>query len=218
MQKKKDKEKKKEKSKNIVYNIGDMKNLDDKKDEEVIPYILKSPGYLEIIILRYKDKLNRYIMRISNIPKEDVDDLIQDIFLSVYENLNSFNTNLSFSSWIYRIAHNKTINFWKKHKDELSQINIEENLFLVESVFNENSVKIDIENIENAELISKILEKLDPKYKEVLILKFLEEKDYKEISDILQKPMGTIATLLNRAKKRFRVELDKIENPWQIKK
>jgi RNA polymerase sigma-70 factor (ECF subfamily) len=75
-----------------------MKNLDQKKDEEIISYILESPEYLEIIILRYKDKLKRYIMRISNIPKDDVDDLIQDIFLSVYENLNSFNLSLSFSS------------------------------------------------------------------------------------------------------------------------
>ena len=44
---------------------------------------------------------------------------------------------------------------------------------------------------------------LDEKYKEVLILKFWEGKDYKEISDILQKPMGSIATLINRGKKNF---------------
>jgi RNA polymerase sigma-70 factor (ECF subfamily) len=45
---------------------------------------------------------------------------------------------------------------------------------------------------------------LDPKYKSILILRFLEEKDYGEISDILRKPPGTIATLLHRAKKEFR--------------
>jgi len=49
-----------------------------------------------------------------------------------------------------------------------------------------------------------MLNKLDDKYKEVLVLKFLEEKDYKEISDILQKPLGTVATLINRAKKQFK--------------
>ena len=52
--------------------------------------------------------------------------------------------------------------------------------------------------------INKILTKMDEKYKEILILKYLEEKDYKEMSDILQKPIGTIATLINRAKKQFR--------------
>ncbi|MBU1428034.1 hypothetical protein KKB07_04160, partial [bacterium] len=47
------------------------------------------------------------------------------------------------------------------------------------------------------------------KYKDVLILKFVEEKDYREISDILHKPMGTIATLINRAKKSLKQELEK---------
>ena len=49
------------------------------------------------------------------------------------------------------------------------------------------------------------------KYREVLILKFLEEKDYREISDILKKPSGTVATLINRAKKSF-YEMAKEEN------
>ncbi|KKQ50636.1 MAG: RNA polymerase sigma-70 factor, ECF subfamily [Candidatus Shapirobacteria bacterium GW2011_GWE1_38_10] len=52
--------------------------------------------------------------------------------------------------------------------------------------------------------VTTILEKLKPDYKEVLILKFFEDKDYQEISDILQKPMGTVATLLSRAKIQFK--------------
>ena len=54
------------------------------------------------------------------------------------------------------------------------------------------------------------------KYSEVLILKFLEDKDYKEISDILKKPMGTIATLINRAKKKFRIEASKQKHDLRI--
>ncbi|MCD4694215.1 hypothetical protein K8R62_02545 [bacterium] len=57
--------------------------------------------------------------------------------------------------------------------------------------------------------INEILKKLDGKYREVLVLKFLEEKDYKEISDILQKPMGSVATLISRGKKQFYKELQK---------
>ncbi len=56
--------------------------------------------------------------------------------------------------------------------------------------------------------INRMLNKLDKKYQEVLILKFLEGKSYKEISDILKKPMGTVATLVNRAKKQFRDNID----------
>ena len=50
----------------------------------------------------------------------------------------------------------------------------------------------------------KVFTKLPIKYKEILVLKYLEEKDYREMSDILRKPMGTIATLVNRAKQKFK--------------
>ena len=60
-----------------------------------------------------------------------------------------------------------------------------------------------------SETVTRILEGLDSKYQEVLILKYLEDKDYKEISDILKKPMGTVATLLSRAKQQFKKVADK---------
>jgi RNA polymerase sigma-70 factor (ECF subfamily) len=56
------------------------------------------------------------------------------------------------------------------------------------------------------EEVRSVLNDMDERYREVLVLKFLEEKDYKEISDILEKPMGTVATLINRAKKQFKEE------------
>jgi len=57
---------------------------------------------------------------------------------------------------------------------------------------------------EQNEHISSLLSQLKPDYKEVLVLKFFEDKDYQEISDILQKPMGTVATLISRAKIQFK--------------
>ncbi len=186
--------------------------LKDKNDEEVILSVYDSIDNFGIIIFRYQEKLKRYIKRISNIPDEEINDLIQDIFLSVYENLNSFNPKLSFSSWIYRIAHNKTINFWKKNKYSWESLNIDDNLFLVESVFNEKITENEYQIMENKEIISNSLKNIEKKYREVLILKFLEEKNYKEISDILEKPMGTIATLINRAKQKLKKEIEETQN------
>ncbi len=88
----------------------------------------------------------------------------------------------------------------------------------MEAVFNENSIELDIEKIANQELVEKVLKRMSLKYREVLILKFLEEKDYTEISDILEKPMGTIGTLINRAKKQFKKEMEKMEKEfYQLK-
>lgn len=60
-----------------------------------------------------------------------------------------------------------------------------------------------------SEEINKVLDLLDGKYREVLVLKFLEEKSYEEISDILKKPVGTVASMINRAKLAFKSETEK---------
>jgi RNA polymerase sigma-70 factor (ECF subfamily) len=70
---------------------------------------------------------------------------------------------------------------------------------------NEDLAK-ELERKYTGEEVRSVLDDMDERYKEVLVLKFLEEKDYKEISDILEKPMGTVATLINRAKKQFKEE------------
>jgi len=66
---------------------------------------------------------------------------------------------------------------------------------------------IDIQYLKDN--IFKILSRLDVKYREVLVLKFLEEKNYQEISDIIRRPMGTVGSLINTAKKEFKKELAK---------
>lgn len=67
-----------------------------------------------MIINRYKGKLYNYIRRITNVRDEDAEDLLQDVFLKVYLNLNDFDTDLKFSSWIYAIAHNQVISQHRK--------------------------------------------------------------------------------------------------------
>jgi len=180
-----------------------FEELENKKDEEIVSCVLKSSDCYSVLISRYENKLKKYILRISNFSPDEIEDLLQDIFISVYQNLNSFNQNLSFSSWIYRIAHNKVINHWKKNKTHQQGISIENNLFLVETIFNENAIEIEINNKIVQEKIENAFANIDKKYREVLVLKFIEGKDYQEISDILQKPMGSIATLINRGKKNF---------------
>jgi RNA polymerase sigma-70 factor (ECF subfamily) len=59
--------------------------------------------------------------------------------------------------------------------------------------------------------IKKVLNDINDKYKDVLILKFLEEKDYREISDILKIPMGTVATYINRGKKELKQKIKKYD-------
>ncbi len=160
------------------------------------------------IIDKYQEPLKRYIRRVARPGQDDLDILLQDVFIKVYENLNDFDQGLQFSSWIYRIAHNESIDFLRRKKrygtslDETS--GDEESATIGETLAADTDIVGDTDKAYIKKCIEAVLDDLEPKYRSVLVLKFLEEKDYGEISDILRKPPGTVATLIHRAKKEFR--------------
>ncbi|KKP81812.1 MAG: RNA polymerase sigma-70 factor, ECF subfamily [Candidatus Moranbacteria bacterium GW2011_GWF1_35_5] len=184
-----------------------LEECEGKEDNELVRLSLKNQEYFYCIISRYEKMIGHYIQRISSLSKEDVEDILQEVFISVYKNLNDFDNGLKFSSWIYRIAHNKTISAWRKKKSRPQSILKNEDTELFDFIASSEDILGDLEKKHSAQELHLILETLDEKYKEVLILKFIEDKDYKEISDILKKPMGTVATLINRAKKKLRDEI-----------
>lgn len=181
------------------YN-GDCQN---KTDNELVKLTLKDAEWYGCLMQRYESKLSRYIYRISGISQEDIEDLLQEIFLVVYRNLNDFDSGLKFSSWIYRITHNKVISNHRKIKARAQQINGEEGNKILSMIKDDHNLDETINDQITGEVLGKIMEKIDVKYREVLILRYLEEKDYNEMSDILKKPPSTIGTLLSRAKKNM---------------
>ena len=180
----------------------------NKTDEQIVVLTLKNQNYYLYLMERYETKLLNYILKISNISREDAEDILQEVFIKAYQNLNDFDLNYIFSNWIYSIAHNTTISFFRKNKVRPQTVSWED-----KDLNNILKSTLDAENTSLQKLtykhILKIINQLPLKYKEVLILKFVEGKDYQEISDILHEPMGTIATLINRAKKSLKQGLEK---------
>ncbi|MFA6194488.1 MAG: RNA polymerase sigma factor [Patescibacteria group bacterium] len=178
-------------------------------DAELVSLTLENQDNFLYLVDRYKGKLMNYIRRLTNINDDDAEDILQEVFIKVYLNLNGFDTDLKFSSWIYRITHNQVISQHRKLKarPEGYAINIEDKAAL--------SLAADIDIEAGADLnimkhnIARVLSGLDQKYRDILILKFLEEKNYQEISDIIRKPAGTVASMINKAKSEFKKELIK---------
>lgn len=182
----------------------DKDKCNSKTDEELVALALKNQDFFSCLVERYESKLMRYIRRISAATQEDAEDLLQEIFVKVYRNLNDFDPDLKFSSWIYRIAHNQVISSWRKTKSRPQVVKFEADEDFLKFIASDVDLARDTERKFTGEQVRKTINDLDEKYKEVLVLKFLEGKDYQEISDILEKPLGTVATLINRAKKQFR--------------
>ncbi|MBU1558043.1 sigma-70 family RNA polymerase sigma factor [Patescibacteria group bacterium] len=176
----------------------------EKTDGQLVELSLKNKDFFAYLIDRYEDKIFRYVKRITNVREDDLYDILQDIFIKVYENLNGYDSDLSFSSWIYRIAHNQVIDNHRKDKARPHGNSIDVDEAVLQNIANDFDILKEASLEYNKKYIEKALNSLDENNKEVLILRFFEEKDYKEISDILKKPMGTVATLINRAKKQFK--------------
>ncbi len=185
-----------------------IKECIDKTDEQLVVLTLKNQEYYLCLMKRYESELLNYIMKISNGNKQDAEDILQETFIKAYQNLNDFNLSLKFSNWIFRITHNATISAFRKKKIYSQAISWEEKD--LDSIL-QSTLDVENTNIQKLsyEHVLEIINRLPLKYKEILILKFIEDKDYRAISDILHKPMGTIATLLNRAKKAIIRELKK---------
>jgi RNA polymerase sigma-70 factor (ECF subfamily) len=162
-------------------------------DEQLIEKIKKRPEVFGKIIDRYQKKLERYVLYLTG-QKNEVDDLVQEVFIKVYINLNSFDTKKKFSSWIFRIAHNLAVNYLKKKK---IVFNLNENINIDDS----KNIEEDFEKKELKKIIESCLSNVPINYKEVVVLYYFENLSYEEISDSLKIPPGTVAIRLSRAKK-----------------
>jgi RNA polymerase sigma-70 factor (ECF subfamily) len=187
--------------------------MDKLTDNHIVEKTLyENKEFFALLIERYEKKIRRYVRRISYLSDNDLDDILQEIFIKTYQNLHDYDKKLSFSSWIYRIAHNLTIDKYRKYKAKKRDFSIDIEDEVSANIKNNYESENLTENNFHREYIEKALLNLKEKYREVIILFYFEEKSYKEISDILKKPENTVATLLSRAKKRLRDEINKITN------
>ncbi|MEI8174534.1 MAG: RNA polymerase sigma factor [bacterium] len=187
-----------------------MKDDIEKTDQEIIVATLHDKHAFSEIVKRYEMPISRYVRRLGCKDDSDVKDVLQEIFIKVFVNLNDYDPSLKFSSWLYRIAHNETISFFRKKNTRPSvlSLNMEDSeVFFAQLADDEDFVELAIKK-DDSNIIYSILNQLDSKYKEVLMLRFLEDKSYTEISDILKIPEGTVATLLNRGKKELKILLE----------
>ncbi len=173
-------------------------------DSELVEMTLKEPNQYSFLVERYEAKLRRYITRLGVRNPDDQLDVLQEIFIKAYRNLNSFDTSFSFSSWIYRIAHNEAISFYRKKNVRPEGHLVGESEEILEFISaKEEAADVSFDKGINATEVAKALSILDEKYREPIILRFFEHKEYEEISDILQIPIGSVGTLIHRGKKQL---------------
>ncbi len=178
-------------------------------DEEIAAQIQRGDNEsFGLLMERYERKITHYAKKFI-FNSEDIEDLVQEVFIKAYVNLKSFDTNRKFSSWLYRIAHNEFINaIKKKSREKLIFFDLDFDVLFPHLT----ATKASANQIKNSELklmLDQSLGKIKSKYREVLVLYYFEEMNYNEISEILRIPVSTVGVRLKRGK----IMLKNIVNP-----
>jgi len=156
-----------------------------------------------LLIERYEKRILRYGRRFLS-DNDDITDVVQDVFVKAYININDFDVSRSFSSWIYRIAHNEYVNRLKKKKQiPFSFFEWRSDIIFPHLIANEESDYVASSRIDR-DMLEKCMSELVPNYREVLVLSFYEELSYQEISEILHVPISTVGVRLRRAREAVR--------------
>ncbi len=136
--------------------------------------------------------------------KNDRDDLVQEIIYNLWKSFNSYNTRFKFSTWMYRIALNVAISFYRQEKKIKYHNEISEGLI----VFEEN---IENETESNLTLLQEFINELKEIDKAVILL-YLDDKSHREIAEITGFTETNIATKINRIKQKLRTNFSKDKN------
>jgi RNA polymerase sigma-70 factor (ECF subfamily) len=178
-------------------------------DEDVVRLV--QSGNIEIfgeIVNRYEEKIKRYGRKFLS-GTEDIEDIVQDTFIKAYENIQDFDANRKLSSWLYRIAHNEFINALKKQKKKPLSI------FELDTILPyhfDKEIQQEMDKDEVVKALDKCLDDLDLKYREPVILYYLEGLDYREIAEVLRIPISTVGIRLKRGRDKIKLICNKLIN------
>ena len=153
--------------------------------------------------LKYYDAIFKLVNRMIR-NREEVEDLTQEAFIKAFTSLNRFDNQYSFSTWLYKIATNNSIDHIRKKKLQTFSINkpieSEESDYSFE--LPDTGLEPDQELIasQRKKMLDEAMNALPPKYRQVILMRHVDEKEYQEIAKTLKLPLGTIKAHIFRAR------------------
>jgi RNA polymerase sigma factor (sigma-70 family) len=166
------------------------------------------------LMMKYKDSI--YFMLLKMVKnKNDAEDLTLEAFGKAFANLSFYSTDYAFSTWLYRIASNNCIDFLRRKKGAIYSINNDQDS---DSEENSSNFKSPLPNPEErliikqrGKILHNFIQKLNPKYRTLIDLRYFKEYSYEEIAKELDLPLGTVKVQLFRARNMLYNLIDKAD-------
>ena len=168
---------------------------------EIKAHDLEHKRKLAFNIDKYAQSVNNFVSYLIN-NTEEAKDITQDTFVKVWRNLEKFDTNRNFKTWVFTIAKRSAIDYLRKRKNvNFSSLDNEDtDLDFSQNIPDEELLAHEIFEInENIDLVNKALETISVESKMIVLLYNGEEMTFDEIAEILEKPMNTVKSQYRRA-------------------
>lgn len=164
------------------------------------------------LVLRFERPVYSLIARMVQDPAT-AEDLAQEAFVKAYRSLHTYDASRKLSSWLFKIAHNTTIDHLRRHAPDTVSLEAphdEEGRGGLAAILSDDSVEnpaAAAERRDMARSLERAISRLRPEYREAVVLFYLEGATYQEICDVTGLPLGTVKTNLHRARKELAVEM-----------
>ncbi len=181
-------------------------------DEDLIESFQNGDLYaFDLIVKRYKNQLLNFVYRFLG-NAEEAEDLVQETFLRVYRNRKAYQKVAKFSTWIYTIAGNLAKTELRKRKRRkffsISDLGYNEKDYdISDEAYNPEK---DVDGRMKEEIIHREIDDLSPKFREVILLRDVQQLSYEEISQIVNIPLGTVKSRVNRGRLKLQEKLKHI--------
>jgi RNA polymerase sigma-70 factor (ECF subfamily) len=176
-------------------------DIDD--DRLIKQFIAGDNSAFQVLVKRHKEKV-RNIIYLTMSNSALVDDIAQEVFITVYRNLKHFRFESQFTTWLYRITVNRC-------KDYLRKMNVRKIFSPIEEGIEVSEFDTPVENNDISRIVMDAISKLPVKLRMPLILKDIEGFSYQEISESLNCEMGTVKSRIFRGRERLKEILQPLE-------
>ncbi|GAA0414208.1 MAG: RNA polymerase sigma factor SigW [Bacillota bacterium] len=164
----------------------------------------------EDVVSFFQNKIYQHCYRMLGNAHE-AEDIAQEAFIRAYVNIHSFDDRRKFSTWLYRIATNLTIDRIRKRKPDHyldAEVKGTEGLNMYSQLADNGRLpEEEVEGLELQRYIQQEIIQLPPKYRSIIMLRYIEEFSLQEISEILDIPLGTVKTRIHRGREALRKKL-----------
>ena len=187
-------------------------------DPEIVALARKgSESAYRELVTRYERPVFSLVFRMVR-DRETAEDLSQETFIKVLNNLDRYSPEFKFSSWLFKIANNLTIDHLRRRRVDTVSIEGAPDAVTSESAKATSIAVVSgnespLEELESRELgtaIEGAIARLRPEYRACILLRHVEDRSYEEIAEIVKLPLGTVKTYIHRARHELRAALEDV--------